>query len=57
VDGQAHLVAHLEEAARRLCVMQDEHGALSSTATWACGLALGGNQVCPLAVALPRPRS
>jgi hypothetical protein len=53
VDGQACLAAHLEEAAERLRVMQDELGALQSLTSQARGPVLGGSdEVPPLAVAL-----
>jgi hypothetical protein len=53
VDGRVNLVAHLEEAAGRLRVMQDEHEAIRNSTTRVRGLVLGRSYETPsLAVAL-----
>jgi hypothetical protein len=46
-DGEAYSVAHLEEAGGWLRARWDDHGALQSSATRACGLALGRSDDAP----------
>jgi hypothetical protein len=52
-DGQAHLVAHLEEVAGQLRAMRDEHEALQSSANRVHGPVQGrSDETPPLAMAL-----
>jgi hypothetical protein len=50
VDGQSHLVARLEEAARQLRVMQDELQTLQSSTTQIWDLVLEGSDETPALV-------
>jgi hypothetical protein len=50
VDGQSHLVARLEEAARQLQVMQDELQTLQSSTTQIWDLVLEGSDETPALV-------